>query len=79
MELFLSEINWEGDPFEHVDDIYEYFAEKRLEDENKYEEWKNNLNTKLDVMPNVEFFHKSLHSSYTLVICETGAKKGSPP
>ena len=56
MELFLSEINWEGDPFEHDDDIYEYFAEKRLEDENKYEEWKNNLNTKLE---NDESFKKA--------------------
>ena len=48
MELFLSEINWEGDPFEHDEDIYEYFAEKRLEDQNKYKDWKNNLNNKLE-------------------------------
>ena len=48
MELFLSEINWEGDPFDHDDDIYEYFAEKRLEDQNKYKDWKNNLNNKLE-------------------------------
>ena len=55
MELFLSEINWEGDPFDHDDDVYEYFAEKRLEDENKYEEWINNLNNKLE---NDESFKK---------------------
>ena len=48
MELFLSEINWEGDPFDHGEDIYEYFAEKRLEDQNKYKDWKNNLNNKLE-------------------------------
>ena len=48
MELFLSEINWEGDPFDHDEDIYEYFAEKRLEDQNKYKDWKNNLNNKLE-------------------------------
>ena len=48
MELFLSEINWEGDPFDHDEDIYEYFAEKRLEDQNKYTDWKNNLNNKLE-------------------------------
>ncbi len=48
MELFLSEINWEGDPFDHDDDIYEYFAEKRLKDQNKYKDWKNNLNNKLE-------------------------------
>ena len=48
MELFLSEINWEGDPFDHGEDIYEYFAKKRLEDQNKYKDWKNNLNNKLE-------------------------------
>ena len=48
MELFLSEIKWEGDPFDHDDEIYEYFAEKRFEDEKKYEEWKINLNNKLE-------------------------------
>ena len=48
MELFLSEINWEGDPFDHDEDIYEYFAEKRLEDQNKYKDWKSNLNNKLE-------------------------------
>ena len=48
MELFLSEINWEGDPFNHDEDIYEYFAEKRQEDQNKYKDWKNNLNNKLE-------------------------------
>ena len=55
MELFLSEINWEGDPFEHDDDIYEYFAEKRLEDSKKYKDWENNLNNKLE---NDESFKK---------------------
>ena len=48
MDLFLNEINWEGDPFDHDEDIYEYFAEKRLEDQNKYKDWKNNLNNKLE-------------------------------
>ena len=47
MELFLNEVNWNGDLFEHDDDIYEYFAEKRLEDEKKYEDWKSNLDKKL--------------------------------
>ena len=31
MKLFLNEVSWKGDPFEHDDDVYEYFAEKRLE------------------------------------------------
>ena len=47
MELFLNEVNWNGDVFEHDDDVYEYFAEKRLEDEKKYEDWKSNLDKKL--------------------------------
>ena len=47
MELFLNEVNWNGDLFEHDDDVYEYFAEKRLEDEKKYEDWKSNLDKKL--------------------------------
>ena len=47
MELFLNEVSWEGDLFKHDDDVYEYFAEKRLEDEKKYEDWKNNLDKKL--------------------------------
>ena len=47
MDLFLDEIGWEGDPFEHSDDIYEYFVEKRLEDANSYEKWNSNLNNKL--------------------------------
>jgi transketolase len=47
MDLFLDQIGWEGDPFEHSDDIYEYFVEKRLEDANSYEKWNSNLNNKL--------------------------------
>ncbi|NCX10717.1 MAG: transketolase, partial [Proteobacteria bacterium] len=47
MDLFLDEIGWEGDPFEHSDDIYEYFVEKRLKDNNSYEKWNSNLNNKL--------------------------------
>ena len=47
MELFLNEVNWNGDLFEHDDDVYEYFAEKRIEDEKKYEDWKSNLDKKL--------------------------------
>jgi transketolase len=47
MELFLNEVNWNGDLFEHDDDVYEYFAEKRLEDEKKYDDWKSNLDKKL--------------------------------
>ena len=47
MKLFFDEIGWEGDPFDHSDDIYDYFAEKRLEDEKSFEKWKSNLDEKL--------------------------------
>ena len=48
MKLFLNEIGWEGDPFDHSDDVYDYFAEKRLEDEKSFEKWKSNLDNKLN-------------------------------
>ena len=47
MELFFDEIGWEGDPFDHSDDVYDYFAEKRLEDNKSFEKWKSNLDNKL--------------------------------
>jgi transketolase len=47
MELFFGEIGWEGDPFDHSDDVYDYFAEKRLEDDKSFEKWKSNLDSKL--------------------------------
>ena len=47
MELFFDEIGWEGDPFDHKDDVYDYFAEKRLEDNKSFEKWKSNLDNKL--------------------------------
>ena len=47
MELFFGEIGWEGDPFEHSGDVYDYFAEKRLEDDKSFEKWNLNLESKL--------------------------------
>ena len=47
MQLFFDEIGWESDPFDHSDDVYDYFAEKRLEDEKSFEKWKSNLDDKL--------------------------------
>ena len=47
MELFFGEIGWEGDPFDHSDDVYDYFAEKRLEDDESFQKWKSNLANKL--------------------------------
>ena len=48
MKLFFDEIGWEGDPFDHSDDVYDYFAEKRLEDNKSFEKWKSNLDNKLN-------------------------------
>tara|TARA_B100001093_G_scaffold168776_1_gene161427 strand:+ start:894 stop:2807 length:1914 start_codon:yes stop_codon:yes gene_type:complete len=48
MDLFFNEIGWSGDPFSHDDDIYEYFDKKRIEDNFTYDNWKINLNKKLE-------------------------------
>ena len=48
MKLFFDEIGWEGDPFDHSDDVYDYFVEKRLEDNKSFEKWKSNLENKLN-------------------------------
>ena len=48
MDLFFNEIGWSGDPFSHDDDIYEYFDKKRTEDNFTYDNWKINLNKKLE-------------------------------
>ena len=46
-ELFLENIEFSGDPFDHDSEIYSYFDEKREEDNSKYDEWKANLESKL--------------------------------
>ncbi len=46
-ELFLENIEFSGDPFDHDSEIYSYFHEKREEDNSKYDEWKANLESKL--------------------------------
>ena len=46
-ELFLENIEFSGDPFVHDSEIYSYFDEKRAEDNSKYDEWKANLESKL--------------------------------
>ena len=45
-ELFLENIEFSGDPFDHDSEIYSYFDEKREEDNSKYDEWKANLESK---------------------------------
>jgi len=46
-ELFLENIEFSGDPFAHDSEIYSYFDDKRAEDNSKYDEWKANLESKL--------------------------------
>ncbi len=46
-ELFLENIGFSGDPFIHDSEIYSYFDEKRVDDNSKYDEWKANLESKL--------------------------------
>ena len=48
MNLFFEEIGWSGDPFLHDDDIYDYFDKKRTEDNLIYENWRKNLDKKLN-------------------------------
>ena len=45
--LFLQNIGFSGDPFIHDSKIYSYFDEKRANDNSKYDEWKANLESKL--------------------------------
>ena len=46
-ELFLENIGFSGDPFIHDSEIYSYFEEKRANDNLNYDEWKANLESKL--------------------------------
>jgi len=46
-ELFLQNIGFSGDPFIHNSQIYSYFYEKRADDNSKFDEWKANLESKL--------------------------------
>ena len=46
-ELFLQNIGFSGDPFIHDSEIYSYFDEKRADDNSKFDEWKANLESKL--------------------------------
>jgi len=39
MEEFKKNLKWQGDLFEHDDDVYEYFTEKRDEDNHTHSDW----------------------------------------
>jgi len=48
MKLFLNNIGWKGDLFEHKKEIYEYFEEKRKLDNVEFDNWFATLNKKLN-------------------------------
>ena len=47
MEQFLNNLSWTGDAFDHPQEIYDYFNEKRDIDNTKYDEWTSLLEEKL--------------------------------
>ena len=47
-KLFLENIGWNGDPYEHRKEIYEYFEEKRNLDDSEVDKWFEILNKKLN-------------------------------
>ena len=46
MKNFLENLDWNGDPFIHSDDVYEYFNEKREADTQELKKWEENFNKK---------------------------------
>jgi len=46
MKNFLENLDWNGDPFLHSDDVYEYFNEKREADTQELKKWEENFNKK---------------------------------
>ena len=46
MNKFLENLDWSGDPFIHDDDVYEYFNEKRQQDNEDYKKWEERFNKK---------------------------------
>ena len=48
MNKFLENLDWNGDPFLHSEDIYEYFNEKRDRDNEELNKWEENFNKKYD-------------------------------
>ncbi len=47
MEQFLNNLGWTGDAFDHPQEIYDYFNQKRDIDNTKYDEWASLLEEKL--------------------------------
>ena len=49
MEEFKNNIDWAGDVFDHDEEIYDYFEEKRKKDNNTFSEWTNTFNKKYEM------------------------------
>ena len=60
MEGFLDNLGWVGDVFDHPKEVYDYFSEKRKQSSNDFQEWSNNLETRLS-----ENKFKSLWDNFT--------------
>ena len=56
MKEFQQNLEWQGDVFEHDADVYEYFAEKRAQDNSSYSNWEKIFKEKYN---NDEVFKKS--------------------
>ena len=67
-ELFLQNIGFSGDPFLHDSEIYSYFDEKRANDNSKYDEWKANLESKLQSDKNFRQLWNQFNNFETLEI-----------
>ncbi len=67
-ELFLENIRFSGDPFTHDSEIYSYFDEKRSNDNSKYDEWKANLESKLQSDKNFRQLWNQFNNFETLEV-----------
>ena len=67
-ELFLENIGFSGDPFTHDSEIYSYFDEKRSNDNSKYDEWKANLESKLQSDKNFRQLWNQFNNFETLEV-----------
>ncbi len=67
-ELFLENIGFSGDPFTHDSEIYSYFDEKRSNDNSKYDEWKANLEFKLQSDKNFRQLWNQFNNFETLEV-----------
>ncbi|MDA9655657.1 transketolase [Candidatus Actinomarina] len=46
MEKFKESLQWEGDVFQHDEEVYDYFAEKRDKDNSQFSDWEKSFQAK---------------------------------